>query len=140
MLSVLPWVNAQAEETPHHLSLLLGITGFASSGGTGLTFGVDYEYALTPSAGLGVVLERADGDIEATSLFAVADIHLTEQWVLQVGPGIEWGEEEDVGAFRLGGYFEMEVHEWTLSTTLAYDIADGEDDTYVLGVLLGFKF
>lgn len=127
-------------EHANHVSLLLGVTEFVDEGESGFTYGIDYEYALNPDLGLGFVIERADGDVDATSFFAVADIHVSEHLVLQVGPGFEWGEAEDVGAFRLGGYFEFELDALTVATTLSYDIADGEDDTVVLGFLVGFKF
>ncbi|MEL6950399.1 MAG: hypothetical protein AAGM16_09850 [Pseudomonadota bacterium] len=136
--SALP-AAAQAE-SPHHVSLLLGATELVDEGDVGFTYGIDYEYALDERLGLGFVIERAEGDVGATSLFAVADIHLSRHLVLQVGPGFEWGEAEDVGAFRVGGYYEWELDEMTFATTLSYDIADGEDDSVVIGFLIGFKF
>lgn len=127
-------------ESAHHVSLLLGATELVDEDDVGFTYGIDYEYALDEHLGLGFVVERAEGDVDATSLFAVADIHLTPSLVLQVGPGFEWGETDDVGAFRVGGYYELEWDTTTFATTLSYDIADGEDNSIVLGFLVGFRF
>ena len=139
-LALATLMPAAQAESPHHLSLLLGATELVDEDEVGFTYGIDYEYALDETLGLGFVIERAEGDVETTSLFAVADIHLSRHLVLQVGPGFEWGEAEAVGAFRVGGYYEWELDEMTFATTLSYDIADGEDDSIVLGILVGFRF
>lgn len=139
-LALATLMPAAQAESPHHVSLLLGATELVDEDEVGFTYGIDYEYALDETLGLGFVIERAEGDVETTSLFAVADVHLTRHLVLQVGPGFEWGEADDVGAFRFGGYYEWELDEITVSTTLSYDIADGEDDSIVLGLLVGFRF
>ncbi|MEL7023052.1 MAG: hypothetical protein AAGL69_04840 [Pseudomonadota bacterium] len=130
--------SAQAEHD-HHLSLLLGSTELVDSGATGFTYGFDYEYAISRELGVGFVLERAEGDVSSTALFAVADVHITEPLVVQLGPGFEWGEEEDALAFRLGGYYEFDLGQNTLAATVSYDFADSEDDSIVIGFLIGFQ-
>lgn len=134
------WYGNALAEHDHHLSLLVGATELVDEGTSGFTYGVDYEYALSQDLGIGFVAERAAGDVETTSLFAVADIHLSEAFVIQTGPGFEWGEADDVVAYRLGGYYEWDLDEVTLAATLSYDLAHGEDDSVVFGVLLGWRF
>jgi hypothetical protein len=77
---------------PNHLSVFAGNTDF-SEHGSGLTLGVDYEYRLSPLLGLGSVVEYAYGSLDAFTVLAVADIHLTEQFIVQVGPGFEHSSE-----------------------------------------------
>jgi len=138
VLGVLP-IAAHAEER-HHLSLLLAQSDVLDEHEDGFTLGVDYEYALTPRLGAGFVLERAYGDVDASSLFAVLDIHLTEQLVAQIGPGYEWKDDkENTGVFRLGTYYEIELGDITLAPTISYDMGEDEN-TFVYGVLLGKKF
>ena len=50
---------------------------------------IDYEYKLSPLIGLGAVIEHAYGGLDATTLLAVADIHIYEGFTMQVGPGFE---------------------------------------------------
>ncbi len=138
VVGVLP-IAAHAEER-QHLSLLLAQSDVLDEHEDGFTLGIDYEYALTPRLGAGFVLERAHGDLEATSLFAVLDIHLTEQLVAQIGPGYEWKDDkENTGVFRLGTYYEIELGDITFAPTISYDMGEDEN-TFVYGVLLGKKF
>lgn len=124
---------------PHHLSVLLGWTELIDESTSGFTYGIDYEYAFTSILGVGFVAEYAVGDADTASVFAVVDIHLTEHFVLQVGPGFESSDLDDSAAFRVGGYWEFDIGEVLLSTTVSYDVAE-EDDSVVAGFLIGKKF
>ena len=73
---------------PHHLSILLADTRIDGEGNNS-TLGIDYEYRVSPLIGLGGVIEHAYGGLDATTLLAVADIHIYEGFTVQVGPGFE---------------------------------------------------
>ncbi|MCG8414312.1 MAG: hypothetical protein MI746_08850 [Pseudomonadales bacterium] len=127
-------------EAPHHLSVLLGDTHIDGEGDNA-TIGIDYEYRISELTGLGFVLEHAFGDLEATTLLAVADIHLHEGWVMQIGPGYEWEEEEDTFVGRIGILYEFEWENgFTLSPQLHWDYHDGSHNAFVAGFALGFAF
>ena len=122
---------------PHHLSLL-GAGTFESEESAS-TLGVDYEVRVSQLLGLGGVVEQAFGEIDATTVLAVADVHLTDHWIVQLGPGVELREPEDEAVFRLGVMYEFVREGWTLSPQLHYDVTSGEN-ALVGALALGFGF
>ncbi len=132
------------EEKPHHLSLVLGGTHINAADETEFTFGVDYEYRINTLIGVGAVVEHAVGDIDATTLLAVSDVHLWRGLALQIGPGVEFvdeGEETETFAIgRIGALYEIEFGEgFTISPQFHYDISSGED-AFVFGFAFGRAF
>jgi hypothetical protein len=83
--------DAHIPHSPHHLSILLADTHINSEGNNA-TLGIDYEFRVGPLLGLGAVVEHAYGEIDATTLLAVADSHIYEGFIMQVGPGFEYRE------------------------------------------------
>lgn len=124
---------------PHHLSILLADT-HVNSEGNNSTFGIDYEFRVSPLLGLGAVIEHAYGELDATTLLAVADIHIYEGFIMQVGPGIEHRESENVFVARAGILYEFEYENFTLSPQLYWDFHRDEANAIVLGIALGFSF
>ncbi len=125
-------------ELPHHFSVLTGAT--IEEEESGPTIGLDYEYRVSDFVGLGGVVEYASEDIDATTVLAVADLHLTHQFILQTGPGFEsrgGGDTEFV--YRLGVLYEWEWGGRTLSPQLHYDATSGED-AVVLALAVGVCF
>ena len=128
------------EDRPHHLSVIVGGTYVDAADVTEFTLGIDYEYRLTPLLGLGFVAEHAFGEIDATTLLAVADIHLVKGLAVQIGPGIEITPDEEFAIGRLGLLYEFEIgHDYTLSPQLHFDLSSGED-AVVFGLAFGRAF
>ncbi|MFT7670524.1 MAG: hypothetical protein ACI8X5_003233 [Planctomycetota bacterium] len=125
------------QEMPHHLSLLVASTIEEDESAPSL--GVDYEFRRSEFLGLGVVLERALEEIDATTVLGVADLHITNQFIVQTGPGIEFvgGEEELV--YRTGVLYEFEFGGYTVSPQLHYDWTSGED-AVIIGLAFGIGF
>ena len=119
---------------PHHLSVLLGTTEADEESGP--TVGLDYEYRVSDFLGVGAVAEYAFDQIDSTTVLAAADLHVTPQFVIQTGPGVEFinGEEEFV--YRIGILYEWERSGYTLSPQVHYDATSGED-AVVFGIALG---
>lgn len=133
---------AHASEEVHganHLSVFTGNTDF-SEHGSGLTLGIDYEYRVSPLLGLGSVIEYAYGSLDALTVLAVADIHVTEQFIVQVGPGFEHSSEHDFAVTRLGALYEYRYHGYTVSPQLHVDYHFGHSSSVVAGLALGFDF
>lgn len=133
---------ATAGHIPHganHLSVLLANTHVRGDGDSA-TVGIDYEYRVSPLLGLGAVLEYAFGELSATTLLAVADIHLVQGLVAQVGPGFERRSGEDVFVARVGLLYEFEYRHFTLSPQLHWDYHAGESNAIVAGVAIGLAF
>ncbi len=124
-------------EHPHHISVLF--SGTFEQDESAPSVGLDYEYRVSEFLGLGGVAERAFGQIDATTLLAVADLHLTRQFIIQTGPGVEFLEGESAAAYRLGVLYEFEGRGYTVSPQLHYDWVSGEDSV-VAGIAIGYGF
>ena len=134
---------AQAEEEhsgKHHLSLLLAGTNVPTEDENAFTLGIDYEYRVNSLLGVGVVAEQAFGEIDATTLLAVADIHIWRGFAIQTGPGVEFLDDETFAIGRIGGLYEFELGDgFTVSPQLHYDISSGAD-AIVFGLAIGRAF
>ena len=126
----------EADEGSHHLSVISGLTYVEEADETAYTLGIDYEYRVSELLGVGFVAERAFGDVDATTLLAVADFHLTEGLAMQVGPGIEFAEGEEFAVGRFGVLYEFELGGgFTISPQAHYDLSELEDAfVFVIGM------
>ena len=106
---------------------------------TAFTLGVDLEHEITHHFGIGLVVEHAFEEVDATSLFGVVDIHLGHGFVVQAGPGVEWIDGESYAAGRVGVFYEIDLEEIILAPSISYDISEAED-SIVFGVAIGAKF
>lgn len=132
---------AEADEPgPHHLSVILAGTHVPEAEEMGFTIGLDYEYRISRTLGLGLVVEHAFGEIGATTLLGVADIHLFRGLIVQTGPGVEFIESESFFVYRLGVVYEFELGDnFTLSPQVHYDFS-GAENAIVFGVAFGRAF
>ena len=124
---------------PHHLSILLADTRIDGEGDNS-TLGIDYEYRVSPLIGLGGVIEHAYGGPDATTLLAVADIHIYEGFTVQVGPGFEHRISENVFVARAGILYEFEYENFYYVATAALGFSPGEASAMVAGFAIGFSF
>lgn len=123
---------------PHHISLFQGGTSIDGDG-LAYTIGIDYEYRVSELLGLGVVAEYAFGDIDATTLLAVADIHIYRGLIMQIGPGVELGSSDHF-VTRVGALYELEWGPFTLSPQFHVDFTEGAEDALVFGIAVGRAF
>lgn len=127
-------------ETRHHLSAVIGGTHIPHEDETAFTLGIDYEYRLNQTLGLGFVAERAFGPVDATTMLAVADIHLGGGFAIQTGPGVEFVNDESFFVARLGALYELELgDDVTIAPQLHYDFS-GHDDAIVFAIGIGRAF
>ena len=144
LLATLASGTVMAEEhesfaMPFHISVLQADTIVKGKGGNA-TLGIDMEYRLNSRLGLGAVIEYAWGELDATTVLAVADIHLGEGWVMQIGPGIEYSHGEEIVVSRLGLIYEFELNHYTFAPQVHWDYHDGEKNSVVAGFSVGFSF
>lgn len=132
--------GASHAEKPHHLSVVIGGTHIPHEDETAFTLGVDYEYRLNQTLGLGFVAEHAFGPISSTTLLAVADIHILGGLAIQAGPGVEFVNDESFFVTRLGALYELEIGEHlTVSPQLHYDLS-GHENAIVFAIAIGKAF
>lgn len=123
----------------NHLSVLTGGTHIPHVDATAWTLGLDYEYRVNHPLGLGMVVEHAFGELDATTVLAVADIHLRRGLVLQVGPGIEFIDGHSTLVGRVGALYEFEFsNHFTISPQLHYDVS--RENSIVFGLAAGMSF
>ena len=127
----------------NHISIITGATHVPEEDLTAFTIGLDFERELTENIGVGFVVERALGELEATSIFAVTDIHLGQGFVIQAGPGLEFVNSETLAVGRIGLFYEIDIEsqfgDIILAPSFSYDISEAED-SLVFGLAFGTKF
>ncbi len=123
----------------NHVSLLLAGTTVPDANHTGFTLGIDLEHEITHRFGVGLVVEHAFDPVDATSVFGVIDVHLGQGFVLQVGPGVEWVDDETLFVGRIGLFYEIELGEIVIAPSISYDLSEAED-SIVFGTAIGTKF
>lgn len=127
------------EEERHHLSIITGGSALTGESESAFTLGLDYEYRINRLIGIGIVAEQAFGELDATTLLAVADIHVWRGFAFQVGPGVEFVDNESNFVARFGALYEFEFGEgYTISPQVHYDFST--EDTIVFGLAFGAAF
>jgi len=126
---------------PHKnfLGVFLGLAAESDSSENGLALGLEYERLLSPSIGLGAVVERTFDDLESWSYIAPVAYH-TGHWKFYVGPGIEDPDDHDSEFLvRVGVEYGIDINGWELAPQFDIDFVDG-DEVYVFGFVLGKPF
>ena len=85
------------DDARNEIAIFLGLT--TNKDATAATFGVDYQYRLSPPVGLGLVLDHAAGDIKSTLLAPALFLHLLS-WEVTLAPGVEFVDSETKFVFR----------------------------------------
>ena len=127
------------QSSPHHLSALVGTT-YTKECGNAVTLGIDYEYRVSDFLGLGVVAEYAFEDLDAYTYLLVADLHITNNFIAQIGPGVEFHGTHKMEVARLGFLYEFELSGITVSPQLHYDYHRNHKSAIVAGVAFGLSF
>ncbi|WP_334058727.1 hypothetical protein [Alteromonas sp. S005] len=127
------------ETSPHHLSALVGTT-YTKECGNAFTLGIDYEYRLSDFLGVGFVAEYAFEDLDAYTYLLVADLHITNNFIAQIGPGVEFHGSHKMEVARLGFLYEFEMSGITVSPQLHYDYHRNHKSAVVAGLAIGMSF
>ena len=127
------------ETSPHHLSALVGTT-YTKECGNAFTLGIDYEYRLNDFLGVGFVAEYAFEDLDAYTYLLVADLHITNNFIAQIGPGVEFHGSHKMEVARLGFLYEFETSGFTISPQLHYDYHRNHKSAVVAGLAIGMSF
>ena len=127
------------ETSPHHLSALVGTT-YTKECGNAFTLGIDYEYRLSDFLGVGFVAEYAFEDLDAYTYLLVADLHITNNFIAQIGPGVEFHGSHKMEVARLGFLYEFEMSGFTISPQLHYDYHRNHKSAVVAGLAIGMSF
>ncbi len=124
----------------HHEQTVGVFLGYATEGKreSGPALGVEYEYRLSYSMGVGAVAEYTFGDLDTLVLAAPVAYH-NGPWRFYVGPGIERVDGDNEFLVRVGGEYGFHRGDWEISPQIDIDIVDGEQ-VFVIGVTFLWGF
>lgn len=118
------------------LNLFLGGSSeFGDSDGE--TFGLDYEYRLSPKWGVGGFAEVVSGLDRSFSFGAQLYWHPVGELVLVAGPGFEQRENRWEPIARFGSFYEFPIGDgWVISPAVFYDVTT-EEGLFIYGFNFG---
>jgi hypothetical protein len=122
-------------EAPNLVELFVGVTHDDSD--NELSVGATYERRLSAGFGVGGI-----GEYTADREFVLAVPffwHPVEPWRFLVAPGTEIEDGDHEFLVRLGGSYEIEFSDWSLSPEVNLDFVDS-DVVIVVGASFGWKF
>jgi hypothetical protein len=122
---------------PNTVELFIG--GTIDDNDMDASFGAAYERRLSDPFGVGALVEVTVGGSRDWVVAVPFYWHPQEPWRLLVAGGIENDDTGNDFLVRLGGSYEIEFENWSLSPELNLDFVDGDVLT-VLGVSFGWKF
>ncbi len=124
-----PMISSASEEGHdhrHHVAVFVGATH--AEGTDEPTVGVDYQYRLTPKIGVGALVDRAGGDLDATIVAGALFFHPYEGLLLLAAAGNENTDHGDEFIVRAGIGYEFELNGgWTLTPQLNFDFVEDEE-------------
>lgn len=129
--------TAKAEHH-HHISLFAGAT-HAEEISYG-TYGLDYEYHLTPQWSLGVGYESIATDPSTTVATIFVAYHFDQNLKFIAGIGQESIDGESEGLQRLGIGYDFHFGEFTLGPVVAYDFLENGHTGVEYGLAYGYGF
>jgi hypothetical protein len=125
------------DDARNEIALFLGLT--TNKDATAATFGVDYQYRLSPPVGLGLVVNHAAGDIKSTLLAPALFLHLLS-WELTLAPAVEFSDSETSFVFRAGLEYEIKLPYFSISPTINLDSERAGELSLVYGLSFGMEF
>ncbi|MDX2460738.1 MAG: hypothetical protein QNM00_11710 [Gammaproteobacteria bacterium] len=145
LVPVTAMANEQIEEhSPDHefhpnvIAVFGGVTS-EDRRDRAFTFGVEYERRLTRSFGMGVIAERAFGDLDFW-VFALPLAFHHGPWRLFAAPGVE--DSDHLGSeflFRVGVEYIIDMDGYEIVPQFDIDFVDGEQ-VFVLGISIARGF
>jgi hypothetical protein len=129
----------------HHVAVIVGggvETESSQSDRAGFALGFSYEYRFHEKWGIGASVDAIGQNTMRDSAVAVpVSYHLTEQWRLFAGPGIEFTDHHNEFLLRFGVGYEFRLSGmWTLAPEVVADFVEGGKKLFIGGLALGYEF
>ena len=107
-------------------------------------FGVDFQYRLSDNWSIGGVVERLEVDDARNTVVVVPfSYHFGGGFRAFAGPGYEFKavQTKDKALIRVGLGYEFHLNDhWTLAPEAINDFLDGEGNTWLVGIAIGYGF
>lgn len=126
----------------HHLAVALGGAFKNEAPKSALFVGVDYEYRINPTWGVGGYYEETIGDFDLQALGLLVYVHPTDGLKLAVGLAVErkFGTTKDKALVRLMAAYDWHVGQVTMGPMVAWDLIEDQTNVVYAGFGLGFGF
>ena len=127
----------EKEEARNELAVFLGVT--TNEDATAFTFGLDYQYRISPIVGIGALVDHAAGDIKSTLVGPALLLHF-RKWEFTLAPAAEFLEDETVAAVRFGLEYEIKLPKFSISPAVNVDFERSGSPAAVYGLAFSKEF
>ena len=126
----------------HHLAVAGGVAYKAEKPKSAWFLGLDYEYRLNPTLGLGAYYEETLGDFDLQALGVMLFVHPTDGLKLGVGAAVErkFGENKRKALIRLKAAYDFHAGSVTWGPMAAWDLIEDQSNVVYVGIGIGFGF
>ena len=126
----------------HHLAVAGGVAHKAEKPKSAWFLGVDYEYRLNATVGLGAYYEETLGDFDLQALGVMLFVHPTDGLKLGVGAAVErkFGESKNKALIRLQVAYDFHAGSVTYGPMAAWDLIEDQSNVVYVGFGVGFGF
>ena len=131
---------AAGADHPHHVALVAGLAENSSK--TAKFLGVEYEYRLNDSWGVGGYYEQTFDGFELEAMGLIGTYHPSGGWKIMGGAGVEgkFGSTKNKRLLRLAVAHDFYVGTASVAPLFAIDWIEDNSNVIYLGVGIGFGF
>lgn len=125
---------------PHHIAAETGIASHNSK--TSGFLGLDYLYQFSGPWSAGFFYEQVSGDFDLRAWGAILGHTFGNGWKVSGGIGAEFKIDEDktLALIHLSGGYGWHFGSWSFGPAATVDLIEDGNQTYYLGVVLGYGF
>jgi hypothetical protein len=130
---------AESHAHKHHIGVFFGTT-HDSHGEDAFTTGLDYSYLLTDRLSVGLLVDRAMGDIDATVAGLAVFLHPWRGLRMLAAAANEHSHGHDAYVTRLGVGYDVHAAGLTVSPLIQADLLEHGEENWIYGVSVGMGF
>lgn len=137
---VLAATAAEEGSHRHHVAVAAGAAAHNSE--TSAYLGVDYVYRFSGPWAVGVFYEEVSGDFDLRALGVSVGRYFDSGWKLAGGIGAEYKIKKDktLALVHLTAGYDWHIGNWSVGPTATVDFIENGEQTYYLGVSVGYGF
>jgi len=137
---ITPSFAADGSHHKHHVAVAGGLArnNDQSSG----YLGVDYVYRFSGPWAAGVFYEEVSGDFDIRAWGLTFGRYFDSGWKIGAGPGAEYKfkKNKTLALFHVSGGYDWHMGNWSIGPVATLDFIEGGEQTYYLGMSIGYGF